>query len=56
MVASEMCVTIAFRLRWWVGPYLETAKAFCLLFGTEPDIERIAEFICKHGIVFEVKQ
>lgn len=38
------------RVSWWVMPCLNTLFFFCALVGYEPDTERVAQFIAKHGV------
>lgn len=47
MKTDRLVVTVS--LRWWVIPYLHTLELFCLLTGCEPDDEKVAEFILRHG-------
>lgn len=56
MTADALVMTLSVRIRWWVYPYLRTIKAFCLLFGTDPDIERICKFIMDYGVRIKVTQ
>jgi hypothetical protein len=52
MTPQHSCPYLYASLRWWVLPYLQTLKFFCLVLGTEPDMEAVMRFIGKHGIRF----
>ncbi len=41
---------IKFKISWWVTPYIHTVAWFAYLFGCQPDVERVARFICRFGI------
>lgn len=38
---AEFSVPVRVRIAWWVVPYLETLKFFCLVMGTEPNADKI---------------
>jgi hypothetical protein len=44
---------IRIRYSWWVNPYLWLLESFCYVMGTEPDYEKVAEFIM-HGAKVEL--
>jgi hypothetical protein len=43
---------IRIRYAWWVNPCLWLLESFCEIMGTEPDYEKVAQFIM-HGAKFE---
>ncbi len=51
---GQINVTVRFKTRFWVEPYLSVLKMFCLLFGTEPDYQAVGNFIAKHGVKTEI--
>lgn len=38
-----------FRWRWWVPAYLHTLAFFCATFGTQPDVNAVAQFLVRRG-------
>ncbi len=48
-------ISIEVKSRWWLPFYVKTLTLFCLMFQREPDYEKIAALITKHGISQKVK-
>lgn len=48
-------ISIEVKSRWWLPFYLKTLALFCLMFKLEPDYEKTAALITKHGISHKVK-
>jgi len=42
--------SVGMTVRFWVKPYLAILKIFCLTFNTEPDYQKLTDFIAKRGI------
>lgn len=42
-------IVITVKIKWWVKPYLYSLIAFALITGLEPDIEKVAGLIMRHG-------
>ncbi|MBC8947063.1 MULTISPECIES: hypothetical protein [Xenorhabdus] len=45
----------AVSMKWWVPAYLNTLSLLALTFNTEPDRQKVGEFIVKHGTVIKTK-
>jgi len=43
------------KTRWWVKLYVRTLTLFCLITRQEPDYDKVAGFIVRHGISQKVK-
>ena len=37
------------RVRWWVIPYVRLIWLFSIITGLDPDDEKVANFITRHG-------
>lgn len=48
-------ISVEVQSRWWLPLYLKSQALFCLTFQYEPDYEKTAAFIAKHGISQKVK-
>lgn len=48
-------ISVEVKNRWWLPLYLKTLTLFCLMFQCEPDYEKTAALITKHGISQKVK-
>lgn len=51
-MADPQC-TVTISVRWWVEPYVATLVLVAWLFGTEPDEEKLARLITRHGFRLE---
>lgn len=49
MTAREPVLEIALVLPWWTGAYMNALILFCVTFGTQPDVEKIAAFLFRHS-------
>lgn len=45
---------VEFRTRWWMSVYLKTLTLMCLMMRCEPDYQKVAAFIGKHGMSMKV--
>lgn len=46
-----MCrLSVEIKSRWWLPVYIRTLTLFCMMMRCEPDYQKVAEFIIKHGI------
>lgn len=54
MAMSRLSVEI--KSRWWLPVYIKTLTLFCLMMRCEPDYQKVAEFIVKHGISQKLKR
>lgn len=48
-------IVLELKFRWWVPVYLRTLMMFCILIRQEPDCDKVAGFIVRHGIRKKVK-
>lgn len=48
-------ISVEVKSHWWLPFYLKTLTLFCLMFQREPDYEKTAALITKHGISQKVK-
>lgn len=48
-------IVLELKTRWWVPVYLRTLMMFCILIRQEPDYDKVAGFIVRHGISKKVK-
>ncbi|HGT8985932.1 hypothetical protein [Escherichia coli] len=48
-------LSVEVKSRWWLPVYIKTLTLFCLMTCREPDYEKVAAFILKHGISQMVK-
>ena len=48
-------ITVEVKSSWWLPFYVKTLTLFCLMFQREPDYEKTAALITKHGISQKVK-
>ena len=53
MATSRLSVEI--KSRWWVPVYLRTLTLFCLMMRSEPDNQKVGNFIVKYGISQKLK-
>lgn len=49
-------LTIRVEYAWWVRWYVDACIAFGLLHRLQPDGERIASFIVRHGMRFHIEK
>lgn len=51
---AEYSITITIRYAWWVKPYLCALQFFGDFTGLEPDTEKAADLIARHGVTVGV--
>ncbi|MDE1486090.1 hypothetical protein KKJ17_14810 [Xenorhabdus bovienii] len=42
-------------MKWWVPAYLNTHRLLAMIFNTEPDQQKVGEFIVKYGTAIKTK-
>ncbi|MDE9535631.1 hypothetical protein [Xenorhabdus bovienii] len=45
----------AISMKWWVPAYLNTLRLLALTFNTEPEHQKVGEFIVKYGTAIKTK-
>ena len=45
---------VELKAKWWLPVYVKTLTLFCMLMQREPDYEKVAAFIVKHGMTQKV--
>jgi len=57
-MSDQQPVTIRIRVsvRWWVLPYLHALVFVAWVMGTEPDYEKLNQFIARRGVRFIAEQ
>lgn len=55
MANKQVEVTISAKLKWWTIPALRIVVPVCKLLGIEPDTEKLAKWIAKHGVQYVVR-
>lgn len=55
-MSSGCSITVEYGLRWWVRPYLSALKFFCAATGAEPDEQKVAKLIARHGFWYRVQK
>ena len=43
-------LSVEIKSKWWLPIYIRTLTLFCMMMRCEPDYQKVAEFIVKHGI------
>lgn len=49
-----MKLTLSIELKWWVEPYMYALRTFCFFTQLDPDYDKVASFIAKHGVKYEI--
>lgn len=47
-------VAIQVRIAWWVWPYVAACVMFAMLHGLQPNADKIARFVARHGMRIKV--
>ena len=47
-------VVVQVRAAWWLKPYIAACVVFAMLHGLQPNADKIASFIARHGIRVKV--
>jgi hypothetical protein len=47
-------VVIQVRTAWWVRPYIGACVVFAMLHGLQPNTDKIARFVARHGMRIKV--
>lgn len=50
MASQRISVVVSMRLSWWVEPYIYGCWLVSIVTGLEPDHDKIAGFIARHGV------
>ncbi|MBD2826713.1 hypothetical protein [Xenorhabdus szentirmaii] len=45
----------AISMKWWVPAYLNALQLLAITFNTEPDSQKVSEFIVKYGATIKTK-
>ncbi len=43
-------VVVQVRAAWWVVPYMTACVVFAMLHGLQPNTDKIARFVARHGM------
>ncbi|MDX7985995.1 hypothetical protein FE392_01405 [Xenorhabdus sp. 12] len=55
MKTGTISVQISAYVKWWVPAYFNTLRLFAMTFNTEPDRQKVGEFIAKYGTAVKTK-
>lgn len=47
-------VVLQVRVAWWVKPYIAACVVFAMLHGLQPNADKIARFVARHGMRIKV--
>jgi hypothetical protein len=47
--------SVSVTFRWWVAPYCKALEFFCLLMGTEPDPDKLADLLTRRGVKVSIR-
>lgn len=48
-------LSVEIKCKWWLPVYTRTLTLLCMMMRCEPDYQKVAEFIVKHGISQRMK-